>query len=142
LTKRGDFNAWLAPDFGFWSWPEPGIGSYIGLRHRARQIENKVGSWTDKKKKLFWRGATWIGEERRVLAEIAEKASWGDVHNIDWPGPRDDGIHPNFYETMEGHCKYAFLASPEGLSYSGRLKYLQNCESVSHAATRKLLCID
>jgi hypothetical protein len=36
---------------------------------------------------------------------------------------------------MEGHCKYAFLASPEGLSYSGRLKYLQNCQSVVFTRT-------
>lgn len=131
LTKIGNEDMWLAPDFGFFSWPEPGIGSYAGYRYRARQVENKVGGWRGKKKKLFWRGATWIGEERRVLAEVADNQPWGDVHNIDWGGPKDDGIHPNFYEDMEGHCKYAFLASPEGLSYSGRLKYIQNCESVS-----------
>lgn len=61
------------------------------------------------------------------------------MHNIDWAGPRSDGIHPDFYETMEGHCKYAFLASPEGLSYSGRLKYLLNCESVSCHLDKSLL---
>lgn len=70
------------------------------------------------------------------MAEVADKHAWGDVHNIDWGGPKSDGVHPDNWESMEGHCKYAFLASPEGISYSGRLKYLQNCESVRAAQRR------
>lgn len=67
LTRRkGQESIWLAPDFGFWAWPEPGVGSYVGFRHKARQVEARVGGWAWKKKSLFWRGATWIGEERRV----------------------------------------------------------------------------
>ncbi|UZJ50723.1 hypothetical protein CBS101457_000043 [Exobasidium rhododendri] len=128
--KEGEHEVWLAPDFNFWAWPEPGVGSYVGFRHKARQVEKDIRGWAGKKKQLFWRGATWIGEERKVLAEVASSNPWGNVHNIDWGGPKSDGVHPDSWESMEGHCKYAFLASPEGLSFSGRLKFLQNCESV------------
>lgn len=34
------------------------------------------------------------------------------------------------YVSIEDHCKYATLLQPEGESYSGRLKYLQNCRSL------------
>lgn len=64
--KEGDDDIWLAPDFGFWAWPEPGVGSYVGFRYKARQVEASIRGWAGKKKELFWRGATWIGEERRV----------------------------------------------------------------------------
>jgi hypothetical protein len=70
LSRRADQkDIWLAPDFGFWAWPEPGVGSYVGLRQRIRQVEAKVGGWQGKKKELFWRGATWIGKERQVREE-------------------------------------------------------------------------
>lgn len=32
--------------------------------------------------------------------------------------------------TMADYCRYKFLAHAEGCSYSGRLKYLQACNSV------------
>lgn len=67
LSKvEGEDNVWLSPDFGFWAWPEPGVGSYVGFRHQAREVERKIRGWSGKKKQLFWRGATWLGEERRV----------------------------------------------------------------------------
>lgn len=59
-------DAWLVPEFGFWSWPEPGVGSYTGYRQKANAVEAKIGGWSGKIQKLFWRGALWIGEERKV----------------------------------------------------------------------------
>jgi hypothetical protein len=35
--------------------------------------------------------------------------------------------------TPEEHCKFKFLAHAEGFAYSGRLKYLQQCRSVTIA---------
>ena len=35
--------------------------------------------------------------------------------------------------TPEQHCQYKFLAHAEGFAYSGRLKYLQQCRSVTIA---------
>lgn len=31
---------------------------------------------------------------------------------------------------MEDHCRWKFFGFPEGMTYSGRLRYLQNCRSV------------
>ena len=58
--------------------------------------------------------------------------SWSDVKDINW---HDEQSMDKDLLSMEEHCKYKFVAHTEGNSYSGRLKYLQNCRSVIIAHT-------
>lgn len=64
------------PDFGFFSWPEPGVGAYVDVRRETLAYEEKLGlafngseiksdSWNRKIRKLMWRGAPMV-EIRQV----------------------------------------------------------------------------
>lgn len=116
-------DVWLMPDYGFHSWPEPGIGSYTEHREKVLEVE-RANPWEKKIPKLFWRGAMQVGTaDRKALLAAAQGHDWNDVKPLDW-GSRDGFV------TMEDHCKWKFHAFPEGMTYSGRLRYLQNCRSV------------
>lgn len=39
--------AWLAPDFGLWSWPEPWVGGWRDFRCRAAEVEREM-TWATK----------------------------------------------------------------------------------------------
>lgn len=76
-------DAWYVPeaskltlDFGFFSWPEPGVGSYVDVRRQTLAYETELGlslngsavlsdSWTAKSRQLFWRGSPMV-EVRQV----------------------------------------------------------------------------
>ncbi|TIA99181.1 hypothetical protein E3P94_00543 [Wallemia ichthyophaga] len=116
---------WLMPDFGFWSWPEPKVGSFGEVRDKAGKWESKH-SWSEKLPKLFWRGASLDREIRKQLINAANGYAWSDVKMMDW-----GNIQPGDLLTMEEHCGYQFLVHVEGVAYSGRLKYLLQCHSVS-----------
>jgi hypothetical protein len=77
--------SWLA-DFGFFAWPEPGIGSYSQVREETLAYEeDKMGlrfngtgteeegleysSWDKKIKKLMWRGVPMV-EVRQVSERL------------------------------------------------------------------------
>ena len=128
------------PDFGYWSWPEPKVSSYSAVQRRARQVEEghegqapgeTVYSWAHKIPKLVWRGAKGMGTTRGKLVDTAQGKSWADVKNIVWA---PDQGHRDIL-AMSDHCKYKFVAHTAGSTYSGRLKYLQNCRSVIVAHT-------
>ncbi|KAF2456649.1 glycosyl transferase family 90-domain-containing protein [Lineolata rhizophorae] len=115
---------WLMPDFGFWSWPVTGAESYNELR---RQIAEEEDYFDNKLPMVMWRGALNVNKERKNLMEITKDKDWADVKDIDWSNKT------LLYErlvSMVDHCKYKYLIHTEGRSYSGRLKYIQNCESV------------
>jgi hypothetical protein len=121
-------DVWLMPDYGFWSWPEH-VGSYADLRERTEKIEEEIG-WSGKKSSLLWRGSLQAGTaDREALVGTAANHRWSDVSAIDWTSPDKRPI------AMEDHCKWKYLAYPEGNSNNGRLRYLQNCHSV--IVTRK-----
>lgn len=135
---------WLMPDYGFYSWPEPGVGGIAEVRDKCGEWEARQ-RWKDKIPKLFWRGAI-LNKLRAVrwclvsarqfqadapyvhppqdLLEIVEGYEWNDVAAIVWQ--RLDGM----LKTPEEHCAYKYLAHAEGVAYSGRLKYIQMCRSV------------
>ncbi|EST09407.1 Lipopolysaccharide-modifying protein [Kalmanozyma brasiliensis GHG001] len=114
---------WLMPDYGFYSWPEPGIGSYTNHREKTLAIDQKV-PWSKKIGKLFWRGAMGVGTaDRKALLAASKGQPWSDVEPLDWANRKG-------FVTMEDHCKWKYHAFPEGMTYSGRLRYLQNCRSV------------
>jgi hypothetical protein len=114
-------NTWLMPDYGYWSWPEPHIGSVSESRDVIAQ-QDKRWSWDEKIDKAVWRGTVhWNKDLRGQLMEVSKRKSWADVQELDW-GKND--------LSMEEFCKYRFLIYTEGVTYSGRLKYQQLCRSV------------
>ncbi|PWY99956.1 hypothetical protein BCV70DRAFT_103123 [Testicularia cyperi] len=116
-------DVWLMPDYGWFSWPEPGIGSYAEHREKTLAVE-RATPWKDKVGKLFWRGAMGVGTaDRESLLAVAKDHVWNDVKPLDWANKQD-------FVSMEDHCKWKFHAFPEGMTYSGRLRYLQNCKVV------------
>ncbi|KAL4996745.1 glycosyl transferase family 90-domain-containing protein [Aspergillus recurvatus] len=140
-TKRADDEdtaIWLMPDFGYWSWPEvKTVGEYKDVRRRISAVEESL-EFSGKKKQLLWRGSVAANREiRKGLLDAARGKSWASVKEISWddshphPYPHSKSSLPNTdILPIEDHCAYAFLAHTEGRSYSGRGKYLLNCNSV------------
>ncbi|KAL6231256.1 hypothetical protein BDW75DRAFT_48779 [Aspergillus navahoensis] len=138
-TKRADDEdtaIWLMPDFGYWSWPEvKTVGEYKDVRRRISAVEESLG-FSDKKKQLLWRGNVAANPEiRKGLLDASRGKSWASVKQISWdvshPHPRSKSSSSDVdILPIEDHCTYAFLAHTEGRSYSGRGKYLLNCNSV------------
>ena len=54
--------------------------------------------------------------------DVSEDQSWADVKELDW------GAKTNIMK-MHEFCYYQFPVHTEGSSWSGRLRYLQNCDS-------------
>ena len=115
------------PDFGYWSWPETKVGSYGEVQRKARETEADAWTWEAKKEKLVWRGAAMGLEVREKFIEVTHGEEWADVKEIKW---HDDDSMRDDLLSMDEHCHYKYVAHTEGNSYSGRLKYLQNCRSV------------
>ncbi|WRT68767.1 uncharacterized protein IL334_005747 [Kwoniella shivajii] len=146
LDRKSEETAlWLMPDFGFFSWPEPGVGAYTEVRSKTLAYEHDLGlrlgddmdvlhdSWENKTQQLFWRGVPQV-EVRHELLRASENQPWSDVRALDWGAINQDeeGRKKNNgdLKSPAQHCQYAFLAHVEGWAYSGRLKYLQQCRSV------------
>jgi hypothetical protein len=153
LARRvQDHNLWLIPDFGFWSWDMPSLGTLDEVANEAVERES-VEPWDQKQEKLVWRGKiTFAPKLRRALLDAAKGKPWSDVGQLKW-------TDPNFKEQFLGpvdQCNYMFIAHAEGMSedielqplrpqrqapmtktddssgrsYSGSLKYRQLCRSV------------
>ncbi len=128
-------NKWLAPDFGFWSWPEPRVHSYDEVRRKAMSMEagdpsTGAGAWPwhRKKPQLVWRGASLDLPARQKFVRITKGKPWADVQFLIWNG--DEKNTDTALLSMDEHCQYKFISHTEGVSYSGRLKYIANCRSV------------
>jgi hypothetical protein len=81
--------------------------------------------WTSKIPQIVWRGTVWYNQAiRGGLTEAAKGKSWADVSAMDW-STKDN------YMTVDEMCRYAMTAHTEGGSYSGRLKFLLNCDSLT-----------
>lgn len=118
------------PDFGFWSWPETKVGSYGEVQRKAKAMEDtpdnptgRAWPWDTKKETLFWRGPTMNLPLREEFLKLTADKPWADVAAITWKDK-------TAVKSMDEHCQYRYVAHIEGNSYSGRLKYLQNCRSV------------
>ncbi|KAL9078637.1 MAG: hypothetical protein Q9157_002436 [Trypethelium eluteriae] len=111
---------WVIPDFGYWTWQKAMAESYRDLRRRLHHISDHM-KWSDKIPQILWRGDPHVNKIRRDLMAITEDKAWANV------GPcQQDECHVS----MPNHCKFMFLAHTEGITYSGRLKFLQNCKSL------------
>lgn len=128
--KAEQNKTWLMPDFGFWGWPEPGVGSYSEVRKRMQDVEKDYSSFAEKAQKLFWRGAIVPSVApvlRQHLVDQVKGKSWADVAVLVWAEKDEDKKNR---VSIEDHCKYQYLVNTEGRAWSGRLKYIQNCRSV------------
>jgi len=118
---RAHDRVFLMPDFNFWSWR--GVaGSFVEMQAYGRDLDRPI---SEKIQKAAWRGAVWTNPEvRGSLQEVTKDQPWADVVAFDW------STHSDFVP-IEDFCRFAFLVRTEGRSWSGRLKYLFNCESLT-----------
>lgn len=117
------------PDFGFWSWPETHVNSYNTVLLRANVVDASYSNTTASKiPKAIWRGATMGLKIRNDLLEASKDKPWSDIKTLDWKNK--DTIKSELL-SMSDHCKYQYLIHTEGTTYSGRLKYLLACNSVT-----------
>lgn len=111
LARRAQDEAlWLIPDFGFWSWDMPQIGTLSEVAAEAIQRE-AIEPWDQKQEKLVWRGKiTMAPKLRRALLDAAAGKPWSDVGQVRWSDP-------DFKEQFLGpidQCNYMFIAHAEG----------------------------
>ncbi|KAF7187872.1 Protein O-glucosyltransferase 2 [Pseudocercospora fuligena] len=111
---------WLIPNFDFWA--AKGLGSY-----RDARLEAFARDKVEKIPKVIWRGNPVnenINEKLRSrLLNMTEGKQWADVH---------------YYNVSTGEnsmpirdmCNYTMTVHTEGYTYSGRLKFLLNCNSL------------
>ncbi|KAI0127220.1 DUF821 domain-containing protein [Xylariales sp. AK1849] len=116
---------WVMPDFDGWSYPDDGVASYVQFRDDVAELESDyTNGWADKTPKLGWRGSLSVnGKLRGGLVKAAHGQNWSDVHAIDWHNRKN-------VMAMQDFCRYQYVAHTEGNSWSGRLRYLHNCDSV------------
>jgi hypothetical protein len=124
-NNEGTPQSWMMPDYGFFAWPEPGVGAYTAVMRKTQEKEQKLGSWDAKTKQIFWKGAFWVNGLREKLYRKVEGKPWADISDMNW-GDRPAETKKN----IDDHCQYKYLAHIEGGSSSGRLKYIQGCRSV------------
>lgn len=111
------------PDFQFFASP-PYAGSFTEMQGRAQAHDGLLG---EKIAKAVWRGRTGTNKDvREPLIEATKGRDWADVVETGF-GDVEDA--PNRI-SMDNLCKYMFVVHTEGRSWSGRLKYLLNCDSV------------
>ncbi|KAF2083978.1 hypothetical protein K490DRAFT_50261 [Saccharata proteae CBS 121410] len=117
---------WLIPDFSFYSWPDVKAGSWAEFQKR---IIDQDTALTHKDQRLVWRGALGVAPGLRGdLMRESQGHSWSDVLPLNWENKEQ---LKSRLLTMADHCRYMFTAHTEGVSYSGRLKYLLNCRSLT-----------
>lgn len=136
---------WIMSDFGYWSWPIDLVGGYEQIR---QEITSSMidSNFAGKKKQVIWRGAKKTNNLRNDLLRVAKGQDWADVQAIEWSSASDVKAQDSQKAlSMVDHCRYQFVLQTEGVynsgptvcllretghSYSGRGKYLHNCNSV------------
>ena len=114
-----DERVWLLPDFEYWK--GPAASSWDEMQRRAWQHD---APFTSKIPKVLWRGVKHTNRKLRgPLLDVTKDQEWADVVEVDW------ARRENFID-LDDHCRYAFLVHTEGVAWSGRIKYLWNCDSL------------
>jgi hypothetical protein len=80
--------------YGFFSWPEPQVNSFLEVQDKTLEFE-KTLTWKDKLPQLFWRGALMV-DIRRELVDIASRFEWGrdTVGEINWVSRQSRATDP------------------------------------------------
>lgn len=120
-------NQWLMPDFGFWAWPHARIRSYNHVRNEMRKVEDQV-DFEDKTPQLLWRGNPGTAPQRPLFLEATNGKDWANVSNSG----------SSFVELWD-HCGFELVMDISGNSWSGKGKYIQNCQSIYVTHTPKWL---
>ncbi|KAH0194606.1 hypothetical protein KCU70_g51, partial [Aureobasidium melanogenum] len=116
---------WLLPDYAYWAWPTARVPSHGQVRRNVRQV-NAAFPWEKKFNKAIWRGDAGLNQGvRNKLIATAKDTTWGDVRVCDIYNPETK----QYCMTQDQLCRYKFPVHTEGYTYSGRLKYLQLCNS-------------
>ncbi|THV77933.1 hypothetical protein D6C97_05242 [Aureobasidium pullulans] len=116
---------WLIPDYAYWAWPSALVASHSQIRRKVRE-SNAAWPWSKKHSKAVWRGDANLNKDiRQKLIKTAEGTVWGDVRVCDIYSPETK----QYCMTQDQFCRYKFPIHTEGYTYSGRLKYLQLCNS-------------
>lgn len=118
LIDHDQDRVWLIPDFNFWA--TPSASGFSDMQRKSREHDADL---QDKLQQVAWRGVAWTNDVRHELLKVTADKKWADVREVIWQN------HTNFMEE-EDMCDYLFLVHTEGRSWSGRLKYLLNCDSV------------
>ncbi|ERS95664.1 hypothetical protein HMPREF1624_07738 [Sporothrix schenckii ATCC 58251] len=135
--------AFLMPHFSFWGWPALSfVGSFAQATAAVESLEREL-PFHRKDPRPVWRGTKRYNsaqhpQMRTNLLKVAGKASWADVEELAWAdkGGGDKGnsktsspVSTNALR-IEDFCRYKYTLHTEGITYSGRLQFLQLCESV------------
>ncbi|KAB5571749.1 hypothetical protein GE09DRAFT_1200754 [Coniochaeta sp. 2T2.1] len=136
--------AFLMPHFSFWAWPLPSIGSIGRATAATGMIESQI-PFSRKDRRVAWRGTMgWNSAHypasRENLLRLTEDADWADVqalHGYEIEADGSTAISGKVNSTttnnalmIEDFCRYKYVLYTEGITYSGRLQFLQMCRSV------------
>lgn len=125
------------PHFSFWAWPLPFVGSFFGAAEAINSIEATV-PFSKKDRRVVWRGTKRYKSAhnphlREKLLQITDGVDWADVQALKWEeignGTETERIATNSL-MIEEFCKYKYVLYTDGITYSGRLQFLQMCGSV------------
>ncbi|CAK7231414.1 hypothetical protein SCUCBS95973_007908 [Sporothrix curviconia] len=127
--------AFLMPHFSFWGWPALAFVGSFGLAADAVAAQNT--SFETKDPRPVWRGtkrynSAQYPQMRTDLLKVAGGQPWADVQELAWDAPDDrkgEAVATNALR-IQDFCKYKYVVHTEGITYSGRLQFLQLCESV------------
>ncbi|CAK7199339.1 hypothetical protein SEUCBS139899_002017 [Sporothrix eucalyptigena] len=121
--------AFLMPHFSFWGWPAL---SFVGsFRQADESITAQQVPFRDKDARPVWRGTKRYNsaqhpQMRTDLLKAAAGQPWADVQELAWDAP---GAATNALNISD-FCRYKHVVHTEGITYSGRLQFLQLCTSV------------
>jgi hypothetical protein len=119
FTRRNEHEPhrrlWVTPNWDLQGW----------YHERKRTAIAMDKPFKDKIPKLIWRGTQfWNAEIRNTLVDLAKGKPWADVLGV-------DGGHTENRIGEDKFCEYAMNVHTEGVSYSDRLEYLLNCNSLT-----------
>lgn len=111
---------WLMPNFDMWYYKP--TGSFGDAKRDAMRHDHP---FAQKIPKIVWRGNPSFNPEiRQGLMDVTQGKDWADVASAQ--------IMENWM-SVDDFCKYAMTVYTEGVTYSGRLKFLMNCKSLLFA---------
>ncbi|GAB7358531.1 hypothetical protein MBLNU230_g2594t1 [Neophaeotheca triangularis] len=120
MTDPDDEAVWLIPDFNFLAAPRA-KKTFQEMQALARMND---GPLSNKLPQVVWRGVRWTNERiRGAMISAVEGKEWADVRDIDWSDQTQ-------VMRMEDYCRYNFVLNTEGHSWSSRMLYILNCDSL------------